>query len=71
MGKIKLDLATNFDEKLLDFIEENDKNHQVISMFGKLSSDHVGGGRASVALRDTDWDDIKIMLPEQERWESN
>ena len=59
MGKIKLDLATNFDEKLLDFIEENDKNHQVISMFGKLSSDHVGGGRASVALRDTDWDDIK------------
>ncbi|MCR5784186.1 MAG: U32 family peptidase [Eubacterium sp.] len=59
MGNIKLDLGTNFDMKLLDCIEKVDKNHQIISMFGKLSSDKVGGGRASVALKEVSWDEIK------------
>ena len=58
MNRMKLDLATNFDMKLLDFIEEVDKNHQVISMFGKLKSDLVGGGRASVAVRNVTLDTI-------------
>ena len=44
---IQYDLATNFDEELIDFIVENDKQKQIKSVFGKLKSDITGGGRAS------------------------
>ncbi len=49
---MKYDLATNFDTRLLDFIEQHDENHQLVSLFGKLRTDVVGGGRSSTTLPD-------------------
>jgi collagenase-like PrtC family protease len=46
MNKFSLSVATNFDDGLLDGISE----YPVAEVFGKLTSDHVGGGRASFAL---------------------
>jgi collagenase-like PrtC family protease len=46
MQKFTLSLATNFDDGLLDAIA----GHPVTEVFGKLSSDPVGGGRASFTL---------------------
>jgi collagenase-like PrtC family protease len=46
MKKFALSLATNFDDGLLDAIA----GHPVTEVFGKLSSDPVGGGRASFTL---------------------
>jgi len=44
--KFSLSVATNFDNGLLDAIS----SYPVTEVFGKLSSDPVGGGRASFAL---------------------
>src|SRR5512142_1401312 len=44
--KIGLSVATNFDDGLLDSLSE----FPVTEVFGKLSSDRVGGGRASFML---------------------
>ncbi len=46
MKKFSLSVATNFDNGLLDAIS----SYPVTEVFGKLSSDPVGGGRASFAL---------------------
>jgi collagenase-like PrtC family protease len=46
MKKFGLSLATNFDDVLLDAIS----TYPVTEVFGKLSSDPVGGGRASFTL---------------------
>jgi collagenase-like PrtC family protease len=46
MKKYGLSVATNFDNGLLDAISP----YPVTEVFGKLSSDPVGGGRASFAL---------------------
>ncbi|MCD8011082.1 MAG: hypothetical protein LUF34_10040 [Lachnospiraceae bacterium] len=59
MGRMKFDLATNFDEELLQYLEKVDQKQQVISLFGKLKSDPVGGGRASVALSDVSLEQIE------------
>lgn len=58
MGKIKFDLATNFDMEILEHIKRVDKNKQVVSLFGKMKSDIIGGGRSSIALSDVSFDDI-------------
>jgi collagenase-like PrtC family protease len=46
MKKFGLSVATNFDDGLLDAISE----YPVTEVFGKLSSDLIGGGRASFTL---------------------
>jgi hypothetical protein len=46
MKKFGLSIATNFDDGLLDAISE----YPVKEVFGKLSSDPIGGGRASFTL---------------------
>jgi collagenase-like PrtC family protease len=46
MKKFGLSVATNFDDGLLDAISE----YPVTEVFGKLSSDPIGGGRASFTL---------------------
>jgi collagenase-like PrtC family protease len=46
MKKFSLSLASNFDDGLLDAIS----GYPVSEVFGKLSSDAVGGGRASFTL---------------------
>ncbi len=49
MKKFGLSVATNFDDGLLDAISA----YPVTEVFGKLSSDPVGGGRASFTLPST------------------
>ena len=46
MRKFGLSLATNFDDGLLDAVSA----YPVTEVFGKLSSDPIGGGRASFML---------------------
>jgi collagenase-like PrtC family protease len=46
MKKFGMSVATNFDDGLLDALS----GHPVTEVFGKLSSDRVGGGRASFML---------------------
>ena len=46
MNKFGLSVATNFDNRLLDAIS----GYPVTEVFGKLSSDPIGGGRASFML---------------------
>src|SRR5512147_1792064 len=46
MKKFGLSVATNFDDSLLDALS----GYSVTEVFGKLSSDRVGGGRASYML---------------------
>ncbi|MFQ5791139.1 MAG: peptidase U32, partial [Acidobacteriota bacterium] len=44
---MRLSLATNFDDTLLEGI----RGFPVVEVFGKLSSDLLGGGRATYMLR--------------------
>ncbi len=46
MKKFGLSVATNFDDGLLDAVS----GYPVMEVFGKLSSDAIGGGRASFTL---------------------
>lgn len=55
---MKLDVATNMDPLLLDYVKEIDKDHKVDSFFGKLKKDVVGGGRSSVSLPDVTLDQV-------------
>jgi len=59
---IQYDLATNFDEELIDFIIENDKHKQIKSVFGKLKTDITGGGRAAFLLPDIDMAALKNYI---------
>lgn len=43
---MKLSVATNFDDRLIEFIKE----YPVFEVYGKLPADLVGGGRASIML---------------------
>jgi hypothetical protein len=49
-GSMRYDLATNLDEKLLEDVIRLDHRHQIKSMYGKLKTDAVGGGRAGFLL---------------------
>lgn len=60
MGMLmQYDLATNFDESLIDFIVENDKKKQIKSVFGKLKTDMTGGGRAAFLLPEISMEQLK------------
>lgn len=54
--RIKYDVASNFDEGLLDFIEKEDKFHQVAAIYGKQKADIIGGGRSSNGIPDVSWE---------------
>jgi len=49
MDGVNFSVATNFDDRLIDGLA----GYPVAELFGKLSRDHVGGGRASFMLPDT------------------
>jgi len=49
MSEITFSVATNFDDGLIDGLS----GYPVGELFGKLSRDHIGGGRASFMLPDT------------------
>jgi len=43
---MKISLATNFDDRLIDII----KNYPVYEVYGKLKNDFIGGGRPDNTL---------------------
>lgn len=53
---MKYDVATNFDEELVEYIKKNDSKHEIISLYGKLKYDCIGGGRPSGMLVDLNMD---------------
>lgn len=48
--EMKYSLGWNFDPEVIEFLAENDKKHQIESVFAKLKDDIIGGGRASNVL---------------------
>lgn len=63
MGMLmQYDLATNFDEALIDFVISHDTKKQIKSVFGKLKSDITGGGRSSFLLPEIDMDSLKKYI---------
>lgn len=57
--RMKYDVASNFAPALLDFIEAEDRYHQVDAVYGKRRSDAVGGGRSSNGIPDVSWEEIE------------
>lgn len=53
---MKYDVATNFDEELINYIKEIDSNHEIVSLYGKLKYDCVGGGRPADMLNEINMD---------------
>lgn len=47
---MKFDLATNFDPKLIHFVKKYNSGGAITSVFGKLRSDVLGGGRNAPSL---------------------
>ena len=49
---ISFDVGTNFDYELFDIIRENDKEHLIHNLYGKIKSDGLPGGRATSIIQD-------------------
>ena len=47
---MKYSLATNFDDSLIDYVNEYDTEKKIKSVYGKLKRDILGGGRSSILL---------------------
>ena len=61
---ISFDVGTNFDYKLFDIIREQDKNHNIRSLFGKLKHDGMPGGRNSSVIPEFSMDQFADYLKE-------
>ncbi len=55
-------LGTNFDKRLFDVIDEYDTQNLIKSLFGKLQTDFVGGGRSSLYLPNITWNDLQSYI---------
>lgn len=60
--KMKFSLATNFDRELIENISEMDKDKSIKTVFGKLKTDMVGGGRASMLLPELSMEYLKDYI---------
>lgn len=60
--KMKYSIATNFDPKLITGIANLDKNNSIKSVYGKLKSDIVGGGRASAHLPEIQMKELEAYI---------
>ncbi len=59
---MQYDLATNFDEELIDYVVKYDTQKQIKAVFGKLKSDIAGGGRASFLLPEVSMSQLKNYI---------
>lgn len=55
-------IATNFDKELLEYINNNDKKGRIKYIYGKLSKDILGGGRASMILPSINIKELKEYI---------
>ncbi|HEY9061406.1 MAG TPA: U32 family peptidase [Pseudobacteroides sp.] len=55
-------LGCNFDPKLIEVISKIDKGKSIKSVFGKMRSDLLGGGRASMVLPDISIRELKEYI---------
>jgi collagenase-like PrtC family protease len=60
--KMKYSIATNFDTKLIEGIAKLDTDKSIASVYGKLKSDIVGGGRASAHLPELQMSELKNYI---------
>lgn len=49
---VRYDVGTNFDSKIIDIIKENDKEHRIKNIYGKMKNDCLPGGRANSTIAD-------------------
>ncbi len=59
---MKYSLATNFDRRLIEEISRIDTDKSIKSVYGKLKSDVVGGGRPSMFLPELSMDELKDYI---------
>lgn len=59
---MKYSIATNFDTKLIEGIAKLDTDKSIKSVYGKLKSDIVGGGRASAHLPELQLSELKNYI---------
>ena len=65
MGKtITFDVGTNFDYEIINVIKENDTEHRVKTLYGKLKNDGLPGGRASSVIADFTMDQLGEYVAE-------
>lgn len=62
MKHLTFDVGTNFDKNLINVIAENNKNNQFSSVFGKLKTDFLGGGRSSAFLPDITMEELRDYI---------
>ena len=62
MKHLTFDVGTNFDKNLINVIAENNKNNQFSSVFGKLKTDSLGGGRSSAFLPDITMEELRDYI---------
>lgn len=60
--KMTFSVATNFDPALIDVVDQYNQDGQFTSVFGKLRSDIVGGGRASMVLPELSIKEVKKYI---------
>ena len=62
MKHLTFDVGTNFDKNLINVIAENNKNNQFSSVFGKLKTDFLDGGRSSAFLPDITMEELRDYI---------
>jgi len=61
---ITFDVGTNFDYEIINYIKENDTDHRIKTLYGKLKNDGLPGGRASTVVADFTHDDLEKYVAE-------
>lgn len=60
--KMKLQIATNFDRRLVEEIVKCNDSGVVASVYGKLRKDLIGGGRSSMILPEVSMEELKAYI---------
>lgn len=59
---MKYELATNFDRSLIEEIGRIDKDKSITTVYGKLRTDIVGGGRSSMVLPELTMEELESYV---------
>lgn len=56
------DVGTNFDYRIFDIIKENDKQHKIKNLYGKMKNDGLPGGRNNAMIPDMSMDEFAKFI---------